>query len=326
MDVPTTTSTTNSCTLDPSFRDLQKRYDIVSAIALESAMLYHLEVLVGLFVVLGCFKSAGIGCLWNTGWWVMEGVQMMVTICLAAGTTYEVHWVTLVILVLVANFVLELLQFVLGTILPRLLFPASPDLSHQCYRIRFFALGLFLLLLGLQSVGKLFDWQTRLCLSLLGAIYIATINSAVAMASHRDGHRLLAFASTFFLVCPSVVAGKIMALVSTKNLTTIPGARDFPLEFRPSSGLWTLTLRMVLPIGLRLAWVHYQQKFNSTSSSAGRALEQPNKGDRVRASLMGLAILYAGPSLFQMGQSYRAGDLMAVISWIECVCLPFSSF
>ena len=61
MDVPTTTSTTNSCTLDPSFRDLQKRYDIVSAIALESAMLYHLEVLVGLFVVLGCFKSAGIG-------------------------------------------------------------------------------------------------------------------------------------------------------------------------------------------------------------------------------------------------------------------------
>ena len=253
---------------------------------------------------------------------------MMVTICLAAGTTYEVHWVTLVILVLVANFVLELLQFVLGTILPRLLFPASPDLSHQCYRIRFFALGLFLLLLGLQSVGKLFDWQTRLCLSLLGAIYIATINSAVAMASHPGGHRLLAFASTFFLVCPSVVAGKIMALLSMKNLTTIPGAKDFPLEFRPSSGLWTLTLRMVLPIGLRLAWLHYQQKI-STSSSSGRAAvdscKLPNKGDRVRASLMGLAILYAGPSLFQMGQSYRAGDLMAVISWIECVCLPFAS-
>ena len=297
-------------------------------------MLYHLEVLIGLFAVLGCLKSAGIGALVQSSWWMSEGIMMIGTICLAWNTTYEVHLLTLITLTLVANFALEMLLMLFGVIIPRILFPPSPDVSYQFYRIRFFALGLFFLLLGLQCVGKLFTWQSRLCLSLLCAIYIATINTAIVVTAgatsrggytvlipsgaQREGIHLLAFASTFSLVCPSTVAGKIVALLSAKTLTTLEG-REIPRDLLPSTGLGTITIRLVLPVTLRLIWVHYQQK---TSTEPKRA---SGGGDILRMCWLGMSILYLSPSLFQMGQSYRSGDLLAAISWIECFCLPFAS-
>lgn len=319
---------------DHALQQLQQLYGFGSVIALECAMLYHLEVLIGMFAVLGCLKSAGVDVLVQTSWWMSEGIMITGAICLAAKTTYEVRLLTLFTLTLVANFALEILLLLFGVIIPRILFPPSPDVSYQFYRIRFFALGLFLLLLGLQCVGKLFDWQSRFCLSLLCAIYIATINTAIVVTSkatsggrcaqlvhpgaQREGKRLLAFASTFSLVCPSVVAGKVVALLSAKTLTTL-GEREIPQEFLPSTGLGTIVIRLLLPITLRLAWVHSQQKI---STDPKRAKEW---GEILRASLLGMVILYLSPSLFQMGQSYRSGDLIAAISWIECFCLPFAS-
>ena len=306
-------------------------------------MLYHLEVLVGLFAVLGCMKAAEFGFLMQTEWHVSEGITMFLAVCLAARTTYEISLPAIVTLLLLANLALELLRLVFGIIIPRLLFPLSPDMSNQLSRIRYFSLGLCLLLLGLQCVGKLFRWNCRFCLSVLCTIYIATINTAMVLTSEnldklghstmspatrtqRQGTRLLTFTSTFFLVAPSIVAAKIVALLSTRTLTGL-GGREIPEELLPSMGLNTITIRLLLPIFLRLVWLHYQQN-ESTSTLVGRATKAKQvggKGELLRSCLFGFFILNFGPSVFQMGESFRSGDLMAAVSWIECLCLPFAS-
>lgn len=320
----------------------KQRYGLGSVIALECAMLYHLEVLVGLFAVLGCLKSADFGSLRSTKWFVLEGIVMILAVYLATNTTYDVHLLTLITLLLVANLVLELLQLMFGVIIPRVLFPASPDTSDQFYRIRYFAVGLFLFLLGLQCVGKLFEWYSRLCLSLLFAVYMTTINTTMAVASkamdndgfslmipstrtRRQGSRLLTFTSTFSLVAPSLVAGKLVALLSATSLKSL-GSKTIPVNLLPSTGLGTTTIRLLLPLSLRLMWVHYQQKLKPPSvSTVTKSKRVGGMGELLRACLFGFVILYLGPSVFQMGQSFRSGELIAAVSWIECLCLPFAS-
>ena len=314
----------------------QQQYGFVATIAIESAMLYHLEVLVGLFVVLGCFQCAGLGCLFlgyenPTVQWRMQVLPLLTTIGLAFRTNYQLHWLSLIILTLVANSVLWILQWILGEGLPYIIIcrPSTTSTSKKLARIRLFSTGVFLLLLGLQTVGKLFVWKTRICLTLVVVVYISTMSTAVILASSsalhakqstetlRDDARLVAFASTFALTCPCVVAGKIMALISTIKGETPDG---IPAEYRPDTGLLDMTTKLLLPIVLRLAWLHYVQTRpeEQRSNYADLRPVPPSLLDFLRALLMSMATVYIGRSLFSIGQGYRAEDLLIAICWLEC--------
>ncbi|CAB9525191.1 GPI inositol-deacylase [Seminavis robusta] len=336
LGLQTTTNDKEGYSFQESLEEHQsvfmQHYGYGATIAMESAMLYHLEVLVGLFVVLGCFQCAGIGCLYlghpnPTIQWRMQVVPLLATICLAARTNYQLHWLSLVVLTLVANTVLWGLQWILAVALARLPRTATP-LSKTASRIRWFALGIFFLLFGLQCVGKLFAWKTRLSIGLLFAVYFATMASAVAFAASsrrtnpptfvlRDDARLVAFAATFFLACPCLVAGKFMALIATiGNEGIVP--TDIPEEYLPDTGLGDLTTKLLLPIVMRLGWMHVVQKRPESSATDEKRVVPPSFLDFARALLMTLAILSYARSLFQIGQGYRAGDLLVAICWLEC--------
>lgn len=299
---------------------------------MESAMLYHLEVLVGLFVVLGCFQCAGLGCLFlgydnPTIQRRMRLLPLVTTICLATRTNYELHWLSLVVLTLVANVVLWILQWILGVGLPNMI-RTPTALSKSMSHIRLFSMGIFFLLLGLQTVGKLFAWKTRFCTALLLAVYISTLCSTIALSSSsrlskpstdvlREDARLVAFTSTFFLVCPCIVTGKIVALLSTMRSGAPEG---IPAEYLPDTGLVDLATKLLLPIILRLGWLHFVQTRpdEQSPSKPDTRPAPPSFLDFLRALLMSVATLYFGPSLFQMGQGYRAGELLIAICWLEC--------
>jgi hypothetical protein len=293
-------------------------------------MLYHLEVLVGLFVVLGCFQCAGLGCLFlgyanPTIQRRMQLLPLVTTICLATRTNYELHWLSLVVQILVANVVLQILQWILGVGLPSMLRTSKP-MSKCMSHVRLISIGTFLLLLGLQTVGKLFAWKTRFCLAILFAVYISTMSSTIVLSAFsrrnkpytdilREDARLVAFAATFFLACPFLVAGKMMALLSTRKSGVLEG---IPAEYLPDTGLVDLTTKLLLPIVLRLCWLHLVQARPESPSKADMRPVPPSFLDFLRALLMSITTLYMGPSLFQMGQGYRAGELLIVICWLEC--------
>jgi hypothetical protein len=295
-------------------------------------MLYHLEVLVGLFVVLGCFQCAGLGCLFlgydnSTTQWRMQLLPLLTTICVATRTNFELHSLSLVVLTLVANVVLWILQWIIGVGLPKML-RTPTALSKRMSHIRFFSIGIFFLLLGLQTVGKLFAWKTRFCMAMLFAVYIATMSSTIVLSSSsrlskpstdilREDARLMAFTSTFFLVCPCIVTGKIMALLSTIRSGAPEG---IPFEYLPDTGLVDLTTKLLLPIALRLGWLHFVQTRpdDPRPNTPDTRPVPPSFLDFLRALLMTIATLYFGPSLFQMGQGYRAGELLIAICWLEC--------
>jgi len=314
-----------------------KHYGFGRAIALECSMLYHLEILVGMFVLIGCFKSAGIGCLLNIdNGWMLEGLLLGVTTCIAARTGYQIHPVALFILSLVANSVLTLLQFLFGWLIPQLILPKEvSNWNDQVIRIRSVTIGCFVFLLGFQWIFTIGDWQTRFCLAFLGAVYIGIINAAIvvwgnatrreerarllflAADGHQEGYRWLAFASTFALVLPFITLGKIIAVISRDSLPlTTDDSRITSLGFRASSGLWWLVLQVVLPVGLRLVRTHLLLQSSNIEVFLVEKMSQADKA-KAKATLIIILLLAQGPSLFEIGQSYRAGHLVATVSWIE---------
>ena len=158
----------------------------------------------------------------------------------------------------------------------------------------------------------------------------------------RNGHynaRLLGWASTLLVICPFLVTGKIVALLAGENddnqKDTTSVTNESPSvvinglspDFLPLTGLVQLTIWFVLPAGIQMAWLYSRMRVGALGTADGTenaAKLQPTL-PLVRCLFQLLAILYVGPSLFQMGRGYRAGDLMATISWLECFFLPFST-
>lgn len=268
---------------------------------MESAMLYHLELLVGMFVALGCFHSIGTKFLGYD----LSVFQLLTTICLAARTNYQIHLGTVALLALVANVLFRLLHWVMGVTLPSLLNRSGmAGLRQRLKRVQFLTAGIFLGVLGLQCNFELFGWPTRFCLALLFAVYFGTIATAIVTAEDQQSTGLVSFAATFLLLCPFLVAGKIIALLSETSATTLP------VRYSPDRGLLILAGKLLLPIVFRVAFHH------SVEARRGTAEEQ------MRGVMMTLAIVYFGLSLFQIGEGYRAGNLLATISWMECFFLP----
>lgn len=323
---------------------------------MECAMLYHTEILVGLFVILGCFQSAGLASLFVVDvhhQYHVTILEWIMTICLAITTTYEIHIISLSILTLVAHSVLGVMQFFIGVVLPLLFCQTAQVTSVKArplQRTPILALGLFLLVLGLQCVGKLFDWQSRFCLALLVVVYVSTIRTTAAVMAirHNTNHstlrqrllsfpirngqqdaQLLAFAATFFVICPFLVAGKIVALISEPDragLIEELSAADIDFaDYLPSSGLRAVTIHLLLPIAIRVGWVHFQiLKVGPNHDDKSEKVDiQPNMVAKLRVASMVVTILFLGPSLFQMGQGFGAGNLLVALSWLECLFLPF---
>lgn len=276
-----------------TFREI---YGSISSMAMEAAMLYHLELLVGLFVFLGCFHSI------DTSFVGQPLTPLMTTICIVAKTNYQIHVLGLLVLTLVANTAFFLLQWMLRFVGSCLY--ATPTLE-KLRRVRFLTTGTWFLVLGLLCVGKFFGWPARICLAFLFAVYVGTLGTAVAIVEEEPQSTTTPLATTFSLLCPFLVAGKIVALLAVKD-----PASNLPEEYWPDRGLLMLSLKLLLPMALRMLFHH------CLFSKRAQAEET------MRAVVLTLSIIFWGLSLFQIGQGYQAGDLLATVCWAECLFLP----
>jgi hypothetical protein len=303
-------------------------------------MLYHSEILVGMFVVLGCLYFADIGALAAVVrienqqpllLLVQAVVPMTLTIFLALGTNYEIHRVSIVILTFIANSVFRLIQWILGTALPFLVCrgrdePQQVALSRRLWKLRLFIAGLFALVaVGLQAWAKT-SLQEALSIATWISVYLLAICSVVAVVQstrrkngepNRQELHFLAFGSTLLLVFPFLVAGKLVAILSKHDdiLLTSETTNTLGTIYSPSSGLYNLMMRLLLPVGIKLVWLHFfdaRTRYDKT---------WVNRIQSTRSVIIALAVAWYGPSLFRMGQGYRGGDLLATVSWMECVVL-----
>lgn len=269
---------------------------------MESTMLYHLELLLALFVVLGSFYSIGTGYVGYD----LPKLQVLATICLAARTNYHIQLVSIAVMAFVANALLIFLNWVMGKVLPAILCASGLlGLRQRLKTVRFLTAGIFLVALGIQCFGKMFGWQSRLCLSLLFAVYFGTIATAIAIgAADSYSSRLVSFAVIFFVLCPFLVAGKIIALWVEDT------PDNLPRQYNPEWGLLLLTAKLLVPVILRVTYHHCMET------------RLGDLDEKMRAFHLALVIFYYGYSMFHIGQGYRAGDLLIVLSWLECFFLP----
>jgi hypothetical protein len=269
---------------------------------MESAMLYHLELLVGLFAVLGCFHTIGTRFMGYD----LSAVKILATIYLASRSNYQIQLVSIAVLALVADGIHLVLQWVMGVVMASLLKRgAMLRLPQRRKQIRFLTFGIFLVSFGLFCIGKVFSWQVRLILSFLLAIYFSTIATAIAVAAfERQPPKIIPFAVTFFLLCPFLVAGKIMALLSEAPTSNLPS------EYSPERGLLLLIAKLFLPITFKLVFHHSIES------------RRDDLDENMRGVIMTSIILYFGLSLFEIGEGYRAGGLLALVAWLECFFLP----
>jgi len=314
---------------------------------------------VGLYVLLACCKWAGLGWIvadlvikqslavtfvaTAAAPWMMNAVPLTMAIGLATRTNYDIHVLSLAILALVAHAVQCLVQWVLvaagWACIHSKQQNSSGNQDRPLLNVRLLSTGLCLLLLGVQCVGKFSHWRNRMYLSFIAAVYVCVLGTGIVIqggmhhlstagsesqrthvpsgnAHYFESSRWLGLSSLLFLMTPFLITGKVMALLS---IWSLDGGDEAPsivhgiADFLPSSGLQSLTVFAFLPIGIRTAWYHHNPSIRFASTNI----------DTARAAIMFVSILLAGPSLFQMGQGFRAGELLAVLGWVECFFLPF---
>lgn len=297
-------------------------------------MLYHSEILLGLIVILGSLHFAGIDSLYPTLTRIFPA-QLAITFGLSLFTNYQVKKLTILVLVLLANAVFWFLCWILGSALPYLCCNSLRyNLSQQLRKIRMPIFGCFCLLLGLQSIFKLGSWLSRFALSSIGATYLLAVSSVAAISSQRkrgntvvqlrQRRRQLAFVAALFLISPFLLAGKIIAVLSSSSVSD-DGINGLESKFLPTKGFLILAAQLFLPVAIQFVWLdlsftksdHTETKITKQYQYALRGLES------MRSISMLLAIVAFGPSAIHMGQGYHAGTLLATLSWLDLFLNPF---
>jgi hypothetical protein len=249
---------------------------------MESAMLYHFELLLGMYAVTGCVYHA------------FPSVPVMVVPCLVSVlgvwcTNHTKEVAVVVVLTLVANAMYCLVRWVLT----RTNMSAHSIQSLPTSRIVWQGLLVFFITqLGVALFGYL---RTRsiVCLSLTPAVFVSLILLLFIASLERRTMDNVTFLSLLLPVLPVLVAGKCYMIAWSLWME---------LDDKSMAGdLHRFVWKVVIPVSLRILIV---------------------VGERPRCApfLHAVALFHFAPGVLEVGGGYVVGYLVACLAWMDVIC------
>jgi hypothetical protein len=262
----------------------------LKALTMESAMLYNLPILYGLYAI-----GAGLYCavapwLYESHWLPLDGIGTFLCGCVGS----DLSIVSLLILTVVANSIYRLLLSLLRWVSPRI---ASHQQSVRFWMVTFGIILIVILapLLALAIVDHRLEHWTILglfsCLVYVAGVVVVYLSCLwlVGRRQRQEDDSDCAFVALIFLTTPAILAGTLALMVWEEGVE------------RRSWWLWsTLVVPVVSACGFK-----------------GTRQKQSNNSKRSRTLVLLFVVVSMSRSILMRGNAFRVGHLVFVVATSE---------